>query len=214
MNNNLVHSKPITTPYPSEIVLAEHPFRINGTISIDPELQQARMTYLLDSIKCTVVVSLDSRKLQIINTLLNNSISHLQYPLADTINKLTETISLEKIKEIWNLCKKFLESKHKILIHCGSGNGRTSVVVASLLLIMEYKSNPTQFKIKNKPKDNIHVITSSYDEKTRECPISIKEIINKLRHDFNPKAIETLGNVDTLIELCRHLLTEKNIFDQ
>ncbi len=81
---------------------------------------------------------------------------------------------------------------------------------------MEYKTDPTHFKDKNQsPPNTLHTVKSSYDEATRECSNSIKEIIDELRNNyFNFKAIETVGQIDTLIGLCNHLLTEDNIFDQ
>ena len=214
MTSPLIHSHPIPAKQ-AKIIYSEHPYRFNRSISIDPELQKERILYL-SSMNFTLIVSLDLRKTESIKNQLPYSIQRLEYPLLDTINKPKETISLEKINEIWNLCKKFLESNHKILIHCGSGNGRTSVVVASLLLRMEYKTDPTQFKLKNQsPPNTLQTVISSYDEATRECSNSIKEIIDELRNNyFNFKAIETVGQIDTLIGLCRHLLTEGNIFDQ
>ena len=165
--------------------------------------QSQRLQFLDERIcsnKMHVVISLDNRENNCLKLMLTKyKIRHELFFIMDYTK-----ITVEQHNEFY---KKFgAEFKHdiNIFIHCGSGFGRTSVIVSGLLLRELFEKNRQTFFDDNQSLNNQIDLVGEIDGivRTVNCYSSVRNVVENIRTTFDKRAIEKKDDVLSLNALC------------
>ena len=185
----------------SFVTLSQHPFRTDKkklTAS-----QSERLQFLDERICSTrmgVVISLDNRE--------NNSLKHMlkKYKIRHELFFIMDytEITVEQHNEFYKMFGAEFKHDTNIFIHCGSGFGRTSVIVAGLLLRELFEKNQQTFFDDNQSLNNQIDLVGEIDGivRTVNCYFSVRNVVENIRTTFDIRAIEKKDDVLSLNALC------------